>query len=300
MKNTRSLTKKRSRYTIKAGNHQLRLGDKTHIMGVLNLTNDSFSQDGCLNKANSVDHAIRKAKNFIRNGASIIDVGGESSRPGATQISVKEEVRRIIPTISAVSKFQQSIVSVDTYKSTVAKHALDAGAIIVNNIMGSTPNVSLLKMVRNYNAAIVLMHIKGIPRTMQTNIKYKSVVSDIIDTLQKSINVCLDSGISKDRIIIDPGIGFGKTVGHNLTLLNQLTKFNELKTPILIGTSRKSFIGKVLNKEPQKSLLGTMATVTSSILKGAHIVRVHDVKETKEVVDMTDAIINETEKGTNT
>jgi dihydropteroate synthase len=300
LKNTRSLTKKRSRYTIKAGNHQLRLGDKTHIMGVLNLTNDSFSQDGCLNKANSVDHAIRKAKNFIRNGASIIDVGGESSRPGATQISVKEEVRRIIPTISAVSKFQQSIVSVDTYKSTVAKHALDAGAIIVNNIMGSTPNVSLLKMVRNYNAAIVLMHIKGIPRTMQTNIKYKSVVSDIIDTLQKSINVCLDSGISKDRIIIDPGIGFGKTVGHNLTLLNQLTKFNELKTPILIGTSRKSFIGKVLNKEPQKSLLGTMATVTSSILKGAHIVRVHDVKETKEVVDMTDAIINETEKGTNT
>jgi len=266
------------------------LGQQTQIMGIVNVTPDSFSQDGCLGKTNRV---LLLARKHIREGAGIIDVGGESTRPGSRRISAKEEINRVIPTVTALAKKIKVPISIDTYKPLVAKAALDAGASIINNIMGTKPEAGLLKMVKNYDAAIVLMHIRGTPQTMQKAVHYHNLTAEIIHSLRKSIEKCLEIGIKSDRIILDPGIGFGKTVEHNLEILNRLDDFKILKRPLLIGTSRKSFIGKVLDRDVSHRLLGTAATVCASILKGAHIVRVHDVKAMKETVGMTDAIMNE-------
>jgi len=262
-------------------------------MGIVNVTPDSFSRDGCLNKRRGKEHANWLARKHIRDGADIIDVGGESTRPGAQYISVKEEINRVVPVIQVLAKKTKIPVSVDTYKAMVAKAALDAGASIINNIMGTKPDESLLKMVKKYDAAIVLMHIRGTPKTMQKNIQYNNLLDDIIASLQKSIEKCLEIGIKSDKIILDPGIGFGKTVDHNLKILNRLKDFKALKFPLLIGTSRKSFIGTVLSREVNHRLIGTIATVTTGILNGAHIVRVHDTKAIKDTVLMTDAVMNE-------
>jgi len=262
-------------------------------MGIINVTPDSFSRDGCLKKSQGTRHALLLARKHIKDGADIIDIGGESTRPGAHYIPVDEEIKRVIPVIEALAKKTDIPISVDTYKQPVSKAALDAGATIINNIMGTKPKTSLLKMVKNYNAAIVLMHIQGIPKTMQKSIRYKNLIGEIIGSLQKSIEKCLEIGIKSDKIILDPGIGFGKTVEHNLEILNRLGDFKILEKPLLIGTSRKSFIGKILNREVGNRLIGTAATVCTSIVNGAHIIRVHDVKSIKETVTMTDAIINQ-------
>jgi len=262
-------------------------------MGIVNVTPDSFSQDGCLNKRKGQEHAYQLAQKHIREGADLIDVGGESTRPGAHYISVKEEISRVVPVIQVLTRKTKIPISIDTYKPKVAKAALDAGASVINNIMGIKPDESLLKMVKKYDSAIVLMHIRGTPKTMQKNIHYHNLLDDIITSLQKSIEKCLEIGIKSDKIICDPGIGFGKTVEHNLKILNRLEDFKALKHPLLIGTSRKSFIGKVLNREVNHRLIGTIATVTTGILNGAHIVRVHDTKAIKETVMMTDAVLNE-------
>ena len=283
----------RKRFTVFAGSHKLEFGQKTCIMGIVNLTPDSFSKDGCLSKKHDKGYAIRLAKKMIRQGANIIDIGGESSRPGAKSISVADERRRVIPTIKELVKTAKIPISVDTYKSSVAKEALDTGATIVNNIKGIRAEKSLLKMVRDYNAAIVLMHIQNTPRNMQKNVHYRNFLSEIASSLQKSIEKCLEIGIKSDRIIIDPGIGFGKTVENNLEIINRLPEFDKLKKPILIGTSRKSFLGKVLDSDVGHRLLGTAASVSAGIMRGAHIVRVHDVKEIVETVKVTDAILNE-------
>ncbi|HNV24177.1 MAG TPA: dihydropteroate synthase, partial [Candidatus Omnitrophota bacterium] len=236
---------------------------------------------------------LKKAYQLIKNGADILDVGGESTRPGAKKISLIEETHRVIPIIRILAKKIKIPISIDTYKTEVAQQALDAGASIVNTIMGTHPKKDFLKMVRGYQAAIVLMHIKGTPQTMQKNISYHNCVKEIIVSLRKSIEKCLEIGIKEDKIIIDPGIGFGKTVFHNLEILNRLDLFHVLRRPILIGPSRKSFIGKILNKEVSQRLMGTTASICASILKGAHIIRVHDVKQIKEAAILTDAIINE-------
>jgi len=287
----------RKQYVIQAGKYRLDLGCKTQIMGVVNITPDSFSRDGCLaDNSEGIRKAVRMAKQFVRDGADIIDIGGESSRPGAKRITVKEELDRVIPVLKAlVQKFDVPI-SVDTYKPAVVKEALEAGASIINNIMGVDPDRRILKMVRNYKCAIALMHIQGTPRTMQKRVYYQNIISEIIDALRCSVKTCLDVGISRDQIIIDPGIGFGKTVEHNLEILNCLREFNILKQPILVGPSRKSFIGKVLNREVDQRLIGTVATVCASIINGVHIVRVHDVKQIKESAGMTDAIMNSGKK----
>ena len=284
----------RKSFTVTASSYNLSLGQHTRIMGIINTTPDSFSQDGCLCKfQENRNTALSLARKHIKEGADIIDIGGESTRPGAKRISAKEEINRTVPTITSLAKTIKIPISIDTYKPPVAKAALDAGASIVNNIMGAKPDLNLLKMIKNYNAAIVLMHIQGTPRTMQKNIHYRDLTAEIIRSLQKSIEKCLEIGIKSDRIIIDPGIGFGKTVEHNLKILNRLGDFKKLRHPLLIGTSRKSFIGKVLNRDVRHRLIGTAATVCAGILKGAHIVRVHNVKAIKETVTMTDAIINE-------
>ena len=283
----------RKKYTIHAGTHILSLGTRTHLMGIVNMTPDSFSGDGCLAVGGDM---LRKAENrarrFIREGADIIDVGGESSRPGARKISAREEINRVVPLIKELARRVNVPVSVDTYKPLVARHALDAGASIVNNIMGAKPDQELLRMVRRYDAAIVLMHMRGTPLTMQKEIHYRDVVGDITAALEKSIEKCLETGIKSDKIIIDPGIGFGKTVDHNLEIIRRLRCFEALDRPILIGTSRKSFIRKVLQANEAGCLEGSLATVAASILNGAHIVRVHDVHPTKQVIAMTDAIVD--------
>lgn len=286
--------KQRRTYAYHIGPYELALGTRTFIMGIVNCTPDSFSNDGCsLRSENPLNQSIHLAKKMIKDGADFIDVGGESTRPGSKRISQAEEIKRTIPTVKKLCRTVKVPVSIDTYKPNVAKHALDNGATIVNNIMGTRSNLSLLKMIRNYDAGIVLMHIKGTPRTMQKRINYNSLIDDMIIGLRKSIENCLEIGIKSDKIIIDPGIGFGKTVEHNLDIINHLEKFQVLKRPLLIGTSRKSFIGKTLNKEVDQRLFGSIASVCASVQNGAHIVRVHDVKQTKDAVTMIDAINNQ-------
>ena len=261
-------------------------------MGIVNITPDSFSQDGLLRKGKKAD-ALSYAKKLINDGADMIDIGGESTRPGAQSISAQEEIKRVMPTLKALAKQCRVPVSIDTYKPEVAQQALDGGAVIVNTIMGAHPPQELLRMVKNYDAAIVLMHMRGTPRTMQKSIRYKNLIGEIIASLRKSVEKCLEMGIKSDKIILDPGIGFGKTLEHNLEIINRLQTFTKLNKPLLIGTSRKSFIGKILNKDIPNRLMGTAATVCASIMNGAHIVRVHDCKAMKEVAVMTDAILNE-------
>lgn len=285
----------RTKFTLTSRGHQIQLGTHTRIMGIVNVTPDSFSRDGCMrDKKNFQEYACRYALKQIRDGADIIDIGGESTRPGAPRVETKEEIRRIIPVIQKLSQRSKTPISVDTNKVTVAKAALDAGAHMINDIKGVKPNISLLKMTARYNAAIILMHIgKGTPRTMQKQITYRDIIQDILLSLGESIEKCLEIGIKSDRIIIDPGIGFGKTVEHNLIIMNRLKSFQKLKKPILLGTSRKSFIGHTLDRDVNQRLMGTAATIALGIHNGAHILRVHDVKAMKDVARMTDAIIKE-------
>jgi len=279
---------------LKARQWKIELGQTTRIMGIVNVTPDSFSGDGCMQTGRDhIQTAIRHARRLIRQGADIIDIGGESTRPGSGQIPVQEEIKRIIPVIRQIAKKTSIPISADTYKSATAQHALDAGASIINNIKGVRAEKSLLKMVKRYDAAIVLMHIQGTPRTMQKNIHYGDICNEILDSLRNSIEICLEIGVKSDKIIIDPGFGFGKTFEQNLLILNRLNIFSRLKFPLLIGTSRKSFIGKVLAKDVDQRTWGTAATIATAILKGTHIVRVHDVKKMRDVVRVTDAILNE-------
>ena len=266
----------------------LSLGRVTRIMGIINCTPDSFSGDGKIDVAACLYHA----RKLIREGADIIDIGGQSTRPGALSVSQQEELRRVIPVVDKLARKTKTPISVDTYKLKVASCALDAGATIVNNIRGTQTSLAFLRMVRDYKACIVLMHMRGIPSTMQSKAHYKNVVKEVIKELQISIEKCLGVGIKKDRIIVDPGIGFAKSVDHNLILINQLDQLNILNCPILLGTSRKSFIGQVLQRDVGGRLMGTAATVTAGVMQGAHIVRVHDVKAIKETLKVTDAILN--------
>ncbi len=275
-------------YDLYARDVVLTLGHRTQIMGIINGSPDSFSSDGKINTSAS----LKVARRFIREGADILDIGGESTRPGASRVTLQEEIRRVIPVIEVLARTIKIPISVDTSKLEVARRALDAGASIVNNVRGTQASTSFLKMVRDYRASIVMMHMRGTPATMQSKAHYKNVVNEVIEELQITIEKCLAIGIKKDRIIVDPGIGFAKTVDQNLMLINHLNRFNILKCPILLGSSRKSFIGQVLQKEAGSRLMGTAATVTAGVMRGAHIVRVHDVKAIKETLKVTDAILN--------
>ncbi len=283
---------RRRTHDLHARNFHLKLGADTKIMGIINLTPDSFSRDGQLARRKSLPAQLQYALDFIAQGADILDVGGESTRPGAKPVSAKEESRRIIPLIKALAVQSRVPISVDTYKMDVAQAALDAGASIINNIMAIKATKPFLKMVRDYDAALVLMHMRGTPQTMQRKTKYKDVVVDVIAELNIVLEKCLEIGIKRDKIIIDPGIGFAKTPEQNLLLLNRLHEFQALRCPVLLGTSRKSFIGHVLNKDVRNRLMGSAATVSVGICNGAHMVRVHDVNAMKEVARVTDAIVN--------
>ncbi len=265
----------------------LTLGTNTHVMGILNVTPDSFSDGG---NYLDVQKAIAHAETMVTQGATLIDIGGESSRPGAPSISVDEELARVIPVIRALADALDVPLSVDTRKAKVAQRALEVGAHIVNDITALSGDPDMPTIIAKMEAGVVLMHMKGTPRTMQQAPEYNDVASEIFAWLEEKIRNAEAQGIDPERIMIDPGIGFGKTTEHNLEILKRLSEFRALNKPLLIGTSRKSFIGNVLGSPVTERLDGTIATVCWAIAHGADIVRVHDVKANVRAAQMTDAL----------
>ena len=261
----------------------------TTVMGILNVTPDSFSDGGQYLEKNA---AIERALEMVREGAHIIDVGGQSTRPGSAPVAEDEEVRRTVPVIEAISPILAESgvpVSIDTYRAAVARKALEAGASIVNDISGLRFDPLMASVDSDAGAPVIVMHIKGTPLDMQRSPVYEALVPEILDSLRESIQIAEDAGIT--QIAIDPGIGFGKTFDHNLQIINQLDEFVRLARPVLVGPSRKAFLGKLLDGAPVTDRLeGTAAVVTASILKGAHIVRVHDVRQMARVARVADAI----------
>jgi len=260
-------------------------------MGVLNVTPDSFSDGGrYFEKA----AAIERVHRMVEKGADMIDIGGESTRPGSEPISTEEESRRTIPVIEAIASKVTVPISIDTWKSEVARRALDAGASMVNDISGLRFDPEMPRVVASYGVPVVIMHMKGKPKDMQQNPVYEALIPEIMDYLRAGIMMAKESGIAEDKIIIDPGIGFGKTFDHNLEIIHNLKEFTHLEKPILVGPSRKAFIGKILGDIPvTERLEGTAAAVAICIMNGAHIIRVHDVKEMVKVAEVVDAIKRE-------
>ncbi|MDD5428686.1 MAG: dihydropteroate synthase [Candidatus Omnitrophica bacterium] len=259
------------------------------VMGVLNVTPDSFSDGGkYFDKVAAVKQALRMAAE----GAGIIDVGGESTRPGAGDVSVGEELSRVVPVIRAISGKISVPISIDTRKSEVAEAAIKAGAAIINDTSGLKHDPRMAGVAAKYGTAVILMHMKGSPADMQRSPRYKRLIPEIRAALRESIHIAKAAGVVSDKIIIDPGIGFGKTVKHNLEILNRLDEFKKMGFPVCVGVSRKSFIGKVLNiKDAGSRLSGTIAASVLAIIRGADILRVHDVKEAVEAEAITKSIL---------
>jgi len=277
----------RTRFTIPCRTQTLVVGEKTRVMGAINITPDSFSDGGLyLQPERAVDLALE----MVAQGADIIDIGGESTRPGSRGVDAEEELRRIIPVIRGITAQTDTLLSVDTRKARVAREALEAGCQIVNDVTALRFDSEMARVAARHGAVIVLMHMRGTPETMQRDIRYESLISEIIAYLRESIGLAEKAGIDRERIVIDPGIGFGKTVDHNLAVIKHLYQFRILGQPILIGTSRKSFIGKILDLEVGQREEGTLASVVASILHGAHIVRVHNVRNAVRAARIADAV----------
>ena len=256
-------------------------------MGVLNVTPDSFSDGGFfLDKERAISHGLR----MVEEGADIIDIGGESTRPGSKPLELEEELRRVIPVIESLARKVDIPISIDTYKSTVARRAIESGAQIINDISGLHFDPSLAQVAAQEDAPLVLMHTRGTPEVMQNDIHYDSLFSEILRYLNDSIQMAESSGLDPRQIIIDPGIGFGKTVENNLLIIKNLFEFRVLGKPIVLGTSRKSFIGKILNAGVEDRLGGTLSSIAIGVFNGAHIIRSHDVLQAKRAIAVADAI----------
>ncbi len=253
----------------------------------MNVTPDSFSDGG---EFYDTEKAVERAIQMAEEGADIIDIGGESSRPGADPVSEKEEERRVLPVISALRNKIDIPISIDTYKASIAEKALDAGAQIINDISGLRVDDDMARLAAERDVHTIIMHMKGTPRTMQVKPSYNDLMAELVQFFVERITYAQSAGISQEKIILDPGIGFGKRVEDNFVILNELQKIVELGYPVLVGPSRKSFIGITLNLPEKERLEGTSASITAAILNGAKIVRVHDVKEMRRVVLITDAI----------
>ncbi len=256
-------------------------GLRTYVMGIINLTPDSFSGDGL---AADVDSAVALALKMEGDGADIIDIGAESSRPGASPVSAAEELERLMPGLEAVCAAVKIPVSVDTYKASVAASAIDAGASIINDVWGFLADGEMARVAADAGVPVVLMH-------NQREARYHDLVPDVIEGLNRSVSVATGAGVDEGNIVVDPGIGFGKTADHNLELLRRLPEIKEMGFPMLLGVSRKSTIGRLLNLPEDDRVEGTAAAVSLSIVGGADIVRVHDVKQMVRVVRMTDAVV---------
>ncbi len=267
-------------------------GKRTYLMGVLNVTPDSFSDGGDFN---TIESALAQAENMVKSGVDIIDIGGQSTRPGAAEISSSEEIDRVIPVVQMLRQkadiFGSIPISVDTTRADVASAAVEAGADIINDISGATFDSEMLSTVSKLAVPIILMHIRGTPQTMQKLTDYRDLIGEIGEFLESRIAAAVAAGIDKSQIVIDPGIGFAKTYSQNLEILRELPKFRFLDCPILVGVSRKSFIGQILNQpEAKQRVWGTAAACTGAIANLADILRVHDVKEMHDVCQVADAI----------
>lgn len=275
------------RYTFKCRDKELRLHERTHIMGILNLTPDSFHDGG---RYAGTDSALRHADAMVEGGADIIDIGGESTRPGSRGVSEEEELLRVMPVLREIAKRFDIVLSIDTTKERVAREALAEGASIVNDVSGLTYSSGIAEAASEYGAGLVVMHTPSRPLDMQENTRYASLTDDIADALGISAGKAIEAGVNGESIMIDPGFGFGKTAAQNLIILRNLARFTELGLPVMIGTSNKSFIGEIAGGDREDRLLGTAATVAIGIMNGASVVRVHDVAQMRSVVRMADAV----------
>lgn len=292
-------------HSLKLGKRTLAWGSQTYIMGILNLTPDSFSGDGLLSPASLSEEpgggVLDQARRFLAAGAEILDIGGESTRPGSQPVDVKEELRRVLPTIRAIAaEFPEAILSIDTYKAAAADAAIRAGAAMINDIWGLRADPDLAAVAAAHQVPVVLMHNRSKPASVEVRerlgnaylgAEYQDFLEDVKRELMESVALARLAGIPDERILLDPGIGFGKTVGQNLQLINRLDEIRLLGFPVLIGPSRKSFIGYTLDVPPDQRLEGTAAAVAVGIARGADIVRVHDVEAMLRVARMTDAIV---------
>ena len=282
-------------YDIFWADHHLKLGPRTCVMGILNITPDSFSDGG---KFFAMDHAICQAEKLVSDGADILDVGGESTRPFSDAVSEEEETRRVVPVIEAIAKYVSIPISIDTTKSGVARRAIEAGASIINDVGALRMDADMAKVAAASGVPVILMHMLGTPKTMQVAPEYGNLLSEIRSFLATTIDYAVSQGVLRSRIIIDPGIGFGKTIHHNLMLIRCLSAFASLDAPVLIGPSRKSFIRNLLKATDPEGLdpslesieIGTQAIIAAGILNGAHILRVHDVARTMTTLRLMDAM----------
>jgi dihydropteroate synthase len=266
-------------------------------MGILNVTPDSFSDGG---RFFDVEAALAHAERMVAAGADIIDIGGESTRPFSDAVSPQEEADRVVPVIETLARRIEAPISIDTTKASVARQALEAGAAIVNDISALRAEPEIAGVAARHRAPLILMHMKGTPKTMQADPRYDDLIGEVVDFLDAAIRTATDAGVSRDSLIVDPGIGFGKTIAHNLCLIKRLEALECLDAPILVGSSRKAFIRRILQNDAQADIdptlpqveTGTQATVAAAIMKGAHIVRVHDVDSTFTTARIIDAIRN--------
>lgn len=288
--------------SLTLGSHTFHWNTQTYLMGILNLTPDSFSGDGLAGESDWVAKAVAQAEAQVAAGAQVIDVGGESTRPGGQPIPLAEELRRVIPVIQALAPRINIPISIDTYKSEVARQAIEAGATILNDVWGFRMDDAIARVAAQTGVAVVLMHNRSKPKDAQqeaqlggryVGVEYVDLLGDIKRELNDSIDLALNAGVKHDRIIIDPGIGFGKTVEQNLELVNRLNELKTLGYPILVGPSRKSFVGYILNLPPDQRVEGTAAAVTVCIDRGADIVRVHDVAPMTRVARIADALVRQ-------
>ncbi len=284
----------RRRYSLQLRSGELILGDRTLAMGVLNVTPDSFSDGGrFLEAALAIEHAL----SMESDGADLLDIGGESTRPGSAGTSAKEQLARVLPVLKGLRGVLKIPISIDTQKAEVAEATLDAGAQIINDISGLKNDPRIAEVAARHRVPLILMHMRGNPRTMQKEPFSPDVLKDVLQGLRKSASVARKAGVAKSQIILDPGIGFGKSFSQNYELLQKLPQLAKLGYPLLVGTSRKGFLGASLARgghpaPPEERIWGTAATVTASILHGAHIVRVHDVAEMVQVARVADCLLN--------
>ena len=286
---------------LQIGNHIFNWGSRTYVMGILNVTPDSFSGDGIIAKGDSVEVSLEQAKRFVSAGAAILDIGGESTRPGSQPVDVEEERRRVIPVIKAIVKeFPDMLISIDTYKALIAEEALNEGAQIVNDVWALRADPELKHVVAKSKCPVILMHNRSNPASVEVRAQlgkayigaeYENLIEDVKRELMDSVTMAREAGVSDERIILDLGIGFGKKVEHNLELINRLDEIRALGFPVLLGPSRKSFIGYTLDVPPDQRLEGTAAAIAIGIARGADIVRVHDVEYMARVAKMADAIV---------